>query len=223
MIPANENSEFNLSMKLRTLLWCASTLLLSVLIVQAQGTNDNEKFENQLKQLQEKFDKQQREMRESFEKQQRELRESFDRMSREQQAEIEALKKQIAAMPTNAPPGAQPESGTADQIKELNEKVEAVVEAQTKTRPNEFNPSIGLVGETIFSYSSQGAAATNGNRAGGFDVFQRSVELNVAASVDPFAKGYVVAMPRQTPLRATPPLASRKPPCKRPRCLGTSN
>jgi len=180
-------------MKLKYVLGWSSALCLSAIIAQAQETIEVDKLDQRLKQIQESFEKQQREMRESFEKQQRELRESFDRMSREQQAEIEALKKQIAAMPTNAPPGAQPESGTADQIKELNEKVEAVVEAQTKTRPNEFNPSIGLVGETIFSYSSQGAAATNGNRAGGFDVFQRSVELNVAASVDPFAKGYVVA------------------------------
>jgi hypothetical protein len=193
MILVNKNSEFNAGMKLRNLLWWSSALLLSVLIAQAQGTNDNEKFENQLKRLQDKFDQQQRELRETFEKQQRELRESFDRMSREQQAEIEALKKQVAAMPTNAPPGARPESGTADQVKELNEKVAAVVEAQTKTRPGEFNPSIGFVGETIFSYRSKGSEATGADRPGGFDAFQRSVELNAAAAVDPFAKGYVVA------------------------------
>jgi len=30
------------------------------------------------------------------------------------------------------------------------------------------------------------------DRAGGFDVFQRSMELNLAASVDPFARGYAV-------------------------------
>jgi hypothetical protein len=101
------------------------------------------------------------------------------------------LKKQIAGMPTNAPPSVTAE--TADQIKELNEKVDSVVEAQTKTRPNEFNPSIGVVGETIFSYRSKGSEATGADRRGGFDVFQRSVELNVAASVDPFAKGYIVA------------------------------
>ncbi len=33
---------------------------------------------------------------------------------------------------------------------------------------------------------------TGSDRPGGFDFFQRSVELNVAASVDPFARGYAV-------------------------------
>ena len=77
-------------------------------------------------------------------------------------------------------------------MKELNTKVDNVVEAQKKIRPSEFNPSIGLVGETIFSYRSKGSDQTGSDRAGGFDVYQRSVELNIAAAVDPFAKGYAV-------------------------------
>src|SRR5206468_5630735 len=76
--------------------------------------------------------------------------------------------------------------------KQLNERVNQVVEAQKKVRPSEFNPSIGLVGETVFSYRSKGSDQTGSDRAGGFDVFQRSIELNIAASVDPFAKGYAV-------------------------------
>lgn len=48
---------------------------------------------NQLKQLQERF-----------EKRQRDLRESFERMIREQQAQIDALRKQLEAVKTNAPP-----------------------------------------------------------------------------------------------------------------------
>ena len=51
---------------------------------------------------------------------------------------------------------------------------------------------LGLVGETIFAYRSQGSMVTGSDRPGGCDVNQRSVELNVAASVDPFAKGYAV-------------------------------
>jgi uncharacterized coiled-coil protein SlyX len=78
------------------------------------------------------------------------------------------------------------------QVQELNEKVDAVVQAQRKVLPSEFNPSIGLVGETIFSYHSSGSSQTGSDRPGGFDVFQRSVELNAAASVDPFASAYVV-------------------------------
>lgn len=178
-------------MKLKCLFGWSSALWLSATIVQAQETNNIEKFNKQLQELQERFDKQQRELRESFEKQQRELRETFEKMNREQQAQIEALKKQLAAGTTNAAPATNSE--IADQIKELNDKVGSVVEAQTKTRPNEFNPSIGVVGETIFSYTSRGNEDTGRDRPGGFDVFQRSVELNVAAAVDPFAKGYIVA------------------------------
>src|SRR4029077_2433795 len=46
--------------------------------------------------------------------------------------------------------------------------------------------------ETLFSYRSKGPDATGSDRPGGFDAFQRSIELNIAASVDPFAKAYAV-------------------------------
>ncbi len=78
-------------------------------------------------------------------------------------------------------------------INELKDEMDRVVEAQKKSLPSEFNPSIGLVGETIFSYRSRGSSETGSDRPGGYDIFQRSVELNAAGSVDPFAKAYVVA------------------------------
>src|ERR1035441_10034791 len=122
------------------------------------------------------------------------MRENFERLIREQQAQIESLKKQLANIPTNAVAGATNAAPamavTPEQFNELNTKVDGVVAAQKQERPNAFNPSIGLVGETIFSYHSQGTEPPE--RPGGFDAFQRSVELNIAASVDPFAKGYAV-------------------------------
>ena len=79
------------------------------------------------------------------------------------------------------------------QVQELKEKVDQVAEAQKKFVPSVFNPSIGLVGETLFSYNNRPSSQTGSSgRPGGYDVFQRSVELNAAASVDPFARGYVV-------------------------------
>jgi len=160
---------------------------LCAVVAQGQETNQADKVSQQLRQMQERFEQQQREMRESFE-----------RMLREQQAQIEALKRQIAGLPTNAPvvattTNAAPSGvATADEMKELKGRVDSVIEAQKKVKPSEFNPSIGLVGETIFSYRSQGSNDTGSDRPGGFDVNQRSVELNVAAAVDPFAKGYAV-------------------------------
>jgi len=169
-------------MKFTRLIGWSSTLCLGAILAQAQETNEVEKLNQQLKQI-----------RETFEKQQRELKESFERMFREQQAQIEALKRQLASA-TNAAAGlAQTnQAAAADQLKELNQKVDQVVEAQKKVRPSEFNPSIGFVGETVLAYRSKGSEATGSERRGGFDAFQRSMELNIAASVDPFAKGYAV-------------------------------
>jgi len=173
-------------MKLKYLLGWSSALCLSALVAQAQETNEVEKLNQKLKQIQE-----------TFEKQQREMKESFERMLHEQQAQIEALKQQIANT-TNAVAGTVQSNAapavavTPEQFKELNTKVDTVVEAQKQVRPNAFNPSIGFVGETIFSYNSKSSAQTGTVQPGGWDVFQRSMELNLAASVDPFAKAYAV-------------------------------
>ena len=116
----------------------------------------------------------------------------------EQRKLIEKLTAQVKQSPSAAAPqvATAAQTGATEQIKqeveELKEQVGSVAEAQQKKLPSEFNPAIGLVGETIFSYQSQGSKATGSFRPGGFDVNQRSVELNVAASVDPFAKGYAV-------------------------------
>src|SRR5207237_2052147 len=112
------------------LAWC-SVLCLSAVFARAQDTNQVEKIENQLKQLQEKFEKQQQEMRGNFE-----------RLLREQQAQIEALKNQITAT-TNATVASPPK--TTEEMEELNKKVDSVIEAQKKVRPGEFNPAIGRV------------------------------------------------------------------------------
>jgi uncharacterized coiled-coil protein SlyX len=117
----------------------------------------------------------------------------------EQRKLIEELKAEVKQTQPSAQPGGtavnqMPAAGQMQQqVQELKEQVDQVVEAQKKTIPSVFNPSIGLVGETIFSYRSRGSAQTGSDRPGGFDAFQRSVELNAAGSVDPFAKAYVVA------------------------------
>jgi DNA anti-recombination protein RmuC len=110
-------------MKLRILKGVFPALcLLCAVTLQAQETKDTDKFEKRLKEIQENFDKQQREMRESFEKELREQREV-----------IETLKKQIVSQ-TNAPAAAPVAATTPAEIKELNDKVDAVVDAQRKER-----------------------------------------------------------------------------------------
>jgi hypothetical protein len=100
--------------------------------------------------------------------------------------------------PSPAPSVAAPAKETAEtekmqqQVQELKEEVAQVVEAQKKNILSIFNPAIGLVTEFIPSYRSQGSDVTGSDRPGGFDFFMRSIELNLAASVDPFARAYAV-------------------------------
>ena len=79
-----------------------------------------------------------------------------------------------------------------DTVQEQSETINQLSETQKREIPSIFNPAIGLVGETIFSSRSKGKTETGSDRPGGIDIFQRSVELNAAASIDPFTKGYVV-------------------------------
>ncbi len=128
---------------------------------------------------------------------------------KEQQKVIEELKSEIkkvkpaeqqqAAQPKEAPPLAAQETEKKStleqvhqQVQQLKEEVGQVVEAQKKNVLSIFNPAIGLVGESILSYRTKGSKETGSDRPGGFDFFQRSAELNIAASVDPFAKAYAV-------------------------------
>ena len=83
-------------------------------------------------------------------------------------------------------------------MEELKEQVGQVAEAQKQEFLSKYNPSIGFVGESIGAYRSRSAKFTNvlapgtSPRPGGWDFFQRSMELNIAGSVDPFARGYAV-------------------------------
>jgi hypothetical protein len=184
-------------MKAIAVIGLCSALGLNALIVRAQETNQIESVNQRLKQLQEQFEQQQRQMRQSFE-----------RMVQQQQAEIEALKKKVAEMqaaaapvpaPTNTMAGAtatnMAPAVSAEEVKDLKERVDEL-EAGAKRSPiNQFNPGIGFVVDTIFSYTSTSkdeTAFTRGHRPGGFDADLRTAELNLEASVDPFAKAYGV-------------------------------
>jgi len=175
-------------MKLKELLGVFSALCLCTVVASAdQETTNSVNFEQRLKQMQE-----------MFEQREQALEKKFEEKTAAQDAEIEALRKQIAGKPSSYLPTVPGEasansSPAPDPIKELSDKVNNVVEAQKKSLPGEFNPAIGFVGETVTSYRSKGNDATGSDRPGGFDVWARSLELNASASVDPFAKAWVVA------------------------------
>src|SRR5271157_5252132 len=161
-------------------------------------------LEDRLKALEETLEKQgmviqeQRVLQETLKKQEQTIN--------EQRKMIEDLKTEVRKMqPSSQPEGvaaeqAAPSGDIRQQVQELKEKVEQVAEAQTRTSPGIFNPAIGLVGETVFGYRSKGSTQTGSDRPGGFDMFQRSLELNVAAAVDPFAKAYAVVNASADPI-----------------------
>ena len=80
-------------MKLKNFLGWSSALCLSAMTAQAQETNQPADFDQRLIQMQERFEQREWEM---------EAR--FDKKTAAQDAEIEALKKQLAGTATN-PPG----------------------------------------------------------------------------------------------------------------------
>jgi len=164
-------------MKLKFIVGLSSALCLSAMTGQAQETNEVGQLKQQLRQIQEHFEKVETEQRQQINA----LTKRLDEMTKQQQQATAT----VTATPTNS-------AAITDRLTELDDKVDGVVEAQKKTLLSEFNPAIGVVGETIFSYNSQPNDATGSDRPGGFDVWLRSLELNISASVDPFFKAYTV-------------------------------
>src|SRR5258706_2162512 len=110
-------------MKLKFILGLSSALCWNVMTVQAQETNDVEQLKQQLRQMQENFEKVQNEQRQQINA----LTQKLDEISKQLQAAAT-----VAATPTNA-------SAMTDRLKELDDKVDSVVEAQKKTLLSEFN------------------------------------------------------------------------------------
>jgi hypothetical protein len=108
----------------------------------------------------------------------------------EQIRKQEELIQQLSAPPAPPPPPVAP-APTAAPSPELEEQIRQKVRddimreiqpslsAATRTFPSQFNPAIGLVIDTVGSYKKEG---------GNFEF--RSAELGLAASIDPFARGY---------------------------------
>jgi hypothetical protein len=140
-------------------------------------------------------------LEEALKKQEQTIKEQ-QKLIEDLKAEMKQVKppeQQAVAQPKETPPPAGQESEkkstleqVQQQVQQLKEEVGQVVEAQKKNILSVFNPAIGLVGETVLSYRSKGSNETGSDRPGGFDFNQRSVELNLAGSVDPFARGYAV-------------------------------
>jgi hypothetical protein len=118
--------------------------------------------------------KQLRQMQEQMKKQQ----ELIDKLSAQQVAPTAPAKAEKTAEEKAADEERHRHEITASIMRRLRPQLAAA----NKTFPSQFNPSIGLIFDNVASYGSK----TRG------DFEFRTAELGIAASVDPFARGYAI-------------------------------
>jgi len=123
----------------------------------------------QLQQLQQKMEKQER---------------LIEQLSKPKAAPTPLPAAAGAATP-NAAAAATPQN--EDQLEQkvtdnVLREIQPSLSAANKTFPSQFNPAIGLIVDTVATYQEQGGA----------DFQLRSAEIGLAASVDPFVRGYAI-------------------------------
>src|SRR5438270_9353937 len=117
-------------MKIKWFFRWSAALCVSALVAQGQETNQLEKFDKQLKEMQERFDQQQRQMRENFERVQREQRQQIDNLMKE----VDALKKEKAGE-------TEKKKLEAELATELQKNQPTNAPASTVTPQQPFSPS----------------------------------------------------------------------------------
>jgi hypothetical protein len=123
------------------------------------------------------------------------MKEQLERLQQQMKRQEELINKLSkerpapGAVPAAAAVPPTPPAATAQQ-KELEQQVtenvmreiQPSLAAANKTFPAQFNPAIGLIIDTVGSYQEKGG--------GNFEF--RSAEIGMAASIDPFARGYAI-------------------------------
>src|SRR5262245_12772565 len=117
------------------------------------------------------------------------MKEQMRQMQEKIRQQEEAIEK-LSSPPTPpvaAPVPTPPAAGDREQLKqevreEVMRDIQPKLAAATKPFPSQFNPAIGLILDSTFSYRDHDRA--------NFDF--RAAELGLSASIDPFARGYAV-------------------------------
>jgi hypothetical protein len=124
------------------------------------------------------------------EQQMKQQEELIQKLSGEKPGPPAAPSTAPAAPPATTPSAAEPAKPApapmAVDAEELKRMILAEIQPQlaaaNKTFPAQFNPAIGFIVDSVFSYSR--------NNRSNFEF--RSGELGISASVDPFARGYAI-------------------------------
>src|SRR5712692_9077747 len=114
------------------------------------------------------------------------MKEQMRQMQDKIRQQEEAIEK-LSTPPPPALPPTPPAAGAREQLKqEVREEVLRDIQPQlaaaNKTFSSQFNPAIGLILDSAFSYRQH-----EGNN---FDF--RAAELGISASIDPFVRGYAI-------------------------------
>src|SRR5438094_1048691 len=123
-------------------------------------------------------------LRRDLETMKEQMRQMQDKI-RQQEDAIEKLSTPAAPpVPTvPAPPAARDREQLKQEVREeVLRDLQPTLSAASKTFPSQFNPAIGLVIDNAFSYRDHDRA--------NFDF--RTAELGLAASIDPFVRGYAL-------------------------------
>ena len=127
------------------------------------------------------------------------MKAQLDELQRKMKKEEELIEKlskeQAATQPAAATPPApaaaaapatppRPEEAPLEQrvTENVLRKIQPSLAAANKTFPSQFNPAIGLIIDTVGSYTDK--------ERGNFDF--RAAELGLSANIDPFARGYAI-------------------------------
>ena len=167
-------------MKLKNLMGVASALCLSAMIVQASETNKPADIDQRLKQMQEMFEQREQAMESRFEKK-----------IAAQDAQIDALKKQLAAGPTNLP---------AVAASEIRDQMPPTAPPWSPSQPI----TVARAGSAYMNISFDALMAAGGSSSSepsqflqlgdhdptknGFSL--RNAEIALDGAVDPYLKGF---------------------------------
>jgi hypothetical protein len=185
-------------MKWRHVLGWAAALCLAGAVAQAQETNEVQKLNQQLKQLQENFEKQQREMKEQFERLLREQRQQVDALTKRlddlnkqqaTEAEKKKLEQELAGqIGTNAPAAPTPAPAPAPSTSWSPSQPITVGRAGSSYMNISFDALMDVGWSTASDPSQYLQLGDHDPINRGFSM--RNAELAVDGAVDPYFKGF---------------------------------
>jgi TolA-binding protein len=137
-------------------------LLLSAVQLPAQEP-ELERLKRPLDQMQRAFEQMQEQHRREMEA----LRRQLDQLQKgEAGATTPDAVRQLMQQPLT--PMSPPPAAEGARLADLEKRVEDLSLATRQASQSRFNPALGLVGETVFSYRSQGSGVTGSERPGGW-------------------------------------------------------